>query len=61
MIQKLNSFRVVSLCLLVFTLFSGSVFQIYAQSQALNGQIEGVVTDATGAAIPNVWCVKELL
>ncbi len=53
MIQKLSSFRLVSLCLLVFTLFSGSVYQVNAQSQALNGQIEGVVTDATGAAIPN--------
>jgi hypothetical protein len=27
--------------------------QNYAQSQALNGQIEGVVTDAAGAAVPN--------
>ncbi len=53
MIQKLSSFRLISLCLLVFTLFSGSVYQVNAQSQALNGQIEGVVTDATGAAIPN--------
>ncbi len=53
MIQKLSSFRLVSLCLLVFALFSGSVYQVNAQSQALNGQIEGVVTDATGAAIPN--------
>jgi hypothetical protein len=53
MIQKLSSFRLISLCLLVFTLFSGSVYQVNAQSQALNGQIEGVVTDAAGAAIPN--------
>jgi hypothetical protein len=41
------------LCLLLVTLFIGSAHQINAQSQALNGQIEGVVTDATGAAIPN--------
>jgi hypothetical protein len=30
-----------------------SFYQIQAQSQALNGQIEGVVTDAQGAAVPN--------
>ncbi|HEV8158423.1 MAG TPA: TonB-dependent receptor [Pyrinomonadaceae bacterium] len=53
MIQKLSPFRLVSLCLLLVTLFIGSAHQINAQSQALNGQIEGVVTDATGAAIPN--------
>jgi hypothetical protein len=53
MIQKLSLFRLASLCLLILTLFSGSVYQVNAQSQALNGQIEGVVTDATGAAIPN--------
>ncbi len=53
MIQKLNPFRIISLCLLVLTLFIGSVYQVNAQSQALNGQIEGVVTDAAGAAIPN--------
>jgi hypothetical protein len=40
--------------LLVFGLFvwSGSI-SIQAQSQALNGQIEGVVTDAAGATVPN--------
>ncbi|MDQ3713600.1 MAG: carboxypeptidase regulatory-like domain-containing protein [Acidobacteriota bacterium] len=53
MIQKLILFRIISLCLLVLTLFSASVFQINAQSQALNGQIEGTVTDAAGAAVPN--------
>ncbi len=31
-----------------------TVSPTHAQSQALNGQIEGTVTDATGAAIPNV-------
>lgn len=28
-------------------------YQVSAQSQALNGQIEGVITDANGAAVPN--------
>lgn len=28
-------------------------FDIFAQSQALNGQIEGTVSDQTGAAVPN--------
>jgi Carboxypeptidase regulatory-like domain/TonB dependent receptor len=37
-------------CLLICPLFA---YQANAQSQALNGQIEGVVTDSTGAAIPN--------
>lgn len=42
----------------LFWLFFGSMFfagssSVSAQSQALNGQIEGVVTDASGAAVPN--------
>lgn len=40
-------------CLLACSLLAGSFYHIDAQSQALNGQIEGVVTDTTGAAIPN--------
>lgn len=40
-------------CLLGCSLFAGSFYRADAQSQALNGQIEGVVTDSAGAAIPN--------
>jgi len=40
-------------CLLACSLYAGGFHRVNAQSQALNGQIEGVVTDATGAAIPN--------
>ncbi len=53
MIQASSQFRLFSLCLLVIILLYGSIFQANAQSQALNGQIEGVVTDAAGAAVPN--------
>jgi hypothetical protein len=53
MIQASSPFRLFSLCFLVIALLCGSVYQTKAQSQALNGQIEGVVTDATGAAVPN--------
>jgi Carboxypeptidase regulatory-like domain len=53
MIQALSPFRIFSLCFLVITLLCGSVYQANAQSQALNGQIEGTVTDASGAAVPN--------
>lgn len=35
-------------------LFVGTTVEVAAQSQALNGQIEGVVTDSNGAAVPNV-------
>lgn len=40
-------------CLLACTLLAGNLYNVNAQSQALNGQIEGVVTDASGAAVPN--------
>lgn len=40
-------------CLLSGTLLAGNFQTVRAQSQALNGQIEGVVTDAAGAAVPN--------
>ena len=43
-----------ALCVLIVILcFFGSAIIADAQSQALNGQIEGVVTDASGAAVPN--------
>ena len=39
--------------LLFFAVLAFGFVQTRAQSQALNGQIEGVVTDANGAALPN--------
>jgi hypothetical protein len=45
--------RVFTFCLLLSAIVLSSYFQAQAQSQALNGQIEGVVTDAQGAAVPN--------
>ncbi len=48
--QALSPVKLFLFCLLVCSLFA---YQANAQSQALNGQIEGVVTDSTGAAIPN--------
>ena len=45
--------RLLCLCLLTFILGLGATQDINAQSQALNGQIEGTVTDASGAAVPN--------
>lgn len=51
---KTFSVRQVFLCgLLFFAVLVLGFNQNYAQSQALNGQIEGVVTDANGAALPN--------
>jgi hypothetical protein len=40
-------------CSVFSALFIFGFGEVNAQSQALNGQIEGVVTDATGAAVPN--------
>ena len=42
----------VSMFMLVAIVAAG-IISISAQSQALNGQIEGVVTDKNGAAVPN--------
>lgn len=51
---KTFSIRQMFLCGLLFSAVIGFGFkQNYAQSQALNGQIEGIVTDANGAALPN--------
>lgn len=41
-----------ALSILAIIMCFGVANQINAQSQALNGQIEGVVTDASGAAVP---------
>ena len=45
--------RILSLCLLTAAACFANFQTANAQSQALNGQIEGVVTDAAGAAVPN--------
>ncbi|MDQ3132790.1 MAG: carboxypeptidase-like regulatory domain-containing protein, partial [Acidobacteriota bacterium] len=45
--------RVFSYCLLLSAIVFASFDQTPAQSQANNGQIEGVVTDANGGAIAN--------
>lgn len=54
MFYRTGRTRRVFLSLLVFgsIFFAGAAF-VAAQSQAINGQIEGVVTDSSGAAVPN--------
>ncbi len=53
MLKPLSLLRVVLCGLLFGAFFVTGVNRSYAQSQALNGQIEGIVTDANGAALPN--------
>jgi len=45
--------RVFSFCILLSAIIFVGFYQTPAQSQANNGQIEGVVTDANGSAIAN--------
>lgn len=47
--NKIFALIIFASCLLIGAMNSN----VHAQSQALNGQIEGVVTDANGAAVPN--------
>lgn len=47
-----NRYKSGILAILVFTLFAG-VTAVFAQSQASTGQITGVVSDSTGAVVPN--------
>jgi Carboxypeptidase regulatory-like domain/TonB dependent receptor len=42
-----------SIFIVLLALFAGNLYQTKAQSQALNGQIEGTVTDQNGATVPN--------
>lgn len=53
----MNKTLVLTRYFLMFLMLSTSaavgVRQVNAQSQAINGQIEGVVTDSAGAAVPN--------
>ena len=45
--------RYLSLFFVLSGLVIGGFYQVNAQSQALNGQIEGIITDANSAAVPN--------
>jgi hypothetical protein len=45
--------RTLSLCFLMLAILVGGFYQVKAQSQALNGQIEGVVADSNGGAVAN--------
>ncbi len=51
--QLFGPVRVHFYCLFICLLLTGAFSQANAQSQALNGQIEGVVTDSAGSAVPN--------
>jgi hypothetical protein len=53
MLRTFLSKGVLSLIAGIIVLSSANFYQTGAQSQALNGQIEGVVTDAGGATVPN--------
>lgn len=53
MLKTLSIKLMFSYGLLFFAVLAFGFVQGHAQSQALNGQIEGVVTDANGAALPN--------
>lgn len=53
MFRAVSINRIISFCLLALAVCFSSFQTSYAQSQALNGQIEGVVTDTAGAAVPN--------
>lgn len=45
--------KYLSIIMVLLALFAGDVYQAKAQSQALNGQIEGIVTDSNGASVLN--------
>ena len=53
MLKPLSQLQAVLCVLLLGAFFMCSVSRNYAQSQALNGQIEGIITDVNGAALPN--------
>ena len=52
MSKTFSVIKISSFLMILFVLFSG-LSRTNAQSQALNGQIEGIVKDAAGAVIPN--------
>lgn len=51
--QARTAIRIFFYCLLIGVFTFGTTYVAQAQSQALNGQIEGTVTDASGGAVPN--------
>lgn len=53
MFKTSSLLRAIFYCSVFSALFLFGCGESNAQSQALNGQIEGTVTDATGAAVPN--------
>lgn len=57
MIHTLGRIRGLAFSILFCSFLYGNFYHVNAQSQALNGQIEGVVTDAGGGAVPNATIV----
>jgi len=55
--QARIAIRIFFYCLLVGVFTMGTVYNAQAQSQALNGQIEGTITDSSGGAVPNATVV----
>jgi hypothetical protein len=53
MSQASGLIRLLASCAFLLIFGLAAVFQANAQSQALNGQIEGTITDPNGAAVPN--------
>ena len=53
MTKSIVSMKTIWSFVFLLVLFAGTDSDINAQSQALNGQIEGVVADASGATVPN--------
>ncbi len=53
MCQTSTKVRAFLLCSVFIALFAYSFDTVNAQSQAINGQIEGTVTDSNGGSIPN--------
>ncbi|MGI8545267.1 MAG: carboxypeptidase-like regulatory domain-containing protein [Aridibacter sp.] len=53
MTRLTKSLRAASIVFALAVISAVGSIQINAQSQALNGQIEGVVTDPASAAVPN--------
>ncbi len=45
--------KYLSIFMVLLALFAGNLYQTNAQSQALNGQIEGIVADVNGSAVAN--------
>ncbi len=57
MIQASRPFRLLLFFSIIAAFICGNAYRANAQSQALNGQIEGTVTDSAGAAVPNASVV----